>query len=83
MLGRRWLLFFAVLGSTASQKEGKKKVGKNKNNSTPPKARALNINIGTLRTLRNRINRTLCTNNNFIRALYDVSVQNLALRNLY
>ena len=42
MLGRRWLLFFAVLGSTASQKEGKKKVGKKKNNSTPPKARALN-----------------------------------------
>lgn len=37
MLGRRWLLFFAVLGSTASQKEGKKKAGKNKNNSTPPK----------------------------------------------
>ena len=51
MLGRRWLLFFAVLGSTASQKEGKKKVGKNKNNSTPPKARALNSHAVGMKSL--------------------------------
>ena len=52
MLGRRWLLFFAVLGSTASQKEGKKKAGKNKNNSTPPKARALNSQAGGMAVAR-------------------------------